>query len=72
MISASDELESVVRCIQRGAEDHLPKPINATLLAARLNSSLEKKRLRDGERRLYAQLQESFLSIKRWKTRVMT
>jgi two-component system sensor histidine kinase/response regulator len=63
MISAYDELESVVRCIQMGAEDYLPKPINATLLGARLNSSLEKKRLRDGERRLYAQLQESFSQL---------
>ena len=63
MISAYDELDSVVRCIQMGAEDYLSKPINSTLLNARLNSSLEKKRLRDGERHLYAQLQESFAQL---------
>jgi phosphoserine phosphatase RsbU/P len=47
MISAQDELESVIRCIQLGAEDYLPKPFNPTLLRARITASLEKKRLRD-------------------------
>ncbi|MEM7168596.1 MAG: adenylate/guanylate cyclase domain-containing protein [Pseudomonadota bacterium] len=47
MISAVDEIESVVRCIQLGAEDHLPKPFNAALLRARISASLEKKRLKD-------------------------
>ncbi len=47
MISALDEIESVVRCIELGAEDYLPKPFNATLLRARIAASLEKKRLRD-------------------------
>lgn len=49
MISALDELDSVVRCIELGAEDYLPKPFNPVLLKARLNASLEKKRLRDSE-----------------------
>jgi len=49
MISAVDEIESVVRCIQLGAEDYLPKPFNPVLLKARVNASLEKKRLRDLE-----------------------
>ena len=49
IISASEGLESIVRCIELGAEDHLPKPFNATLLKARLGASLEKKRLRDME-----------------------
>ncbi len=49
MISAADEMDSVVRCIELGAEDHLPKPFNATLLKARITASLEKKRLRDQE-----------------------
>jgi class 3 adenylate cyclase len=49
MISALDEIESVVRCIELGAEDYLPKPFNATLLRARIGASLEKKRLRDRE-----------------------
>jgi sigma-B regulation protein RsbU (phosphoserine phosphatase) len=47
MISAVDELESVIRCIELGAEDYLPKPFNPTLLRARVGASLEKKRLRD-------------------------
>ena len=47
MISALSEIESVVRCIELGAEDYLPKPFNPTLLRARVGASLEKKRLRD-------------------------
>ncbi|HSE94891.1 MAG TPA: SpoIIE family protein phosphatase, partial [Methylomirabilota bacterium] len=47
MISALDNLASVIRCIQLGAEDYLPKPFDATLLRARIGASLEKKRLRD-------------------------
>ena len=49
MISALDEMDSVVRCIEMGAEDYLPKPFNPVLLRARINSCLEKKRLRDLE-----------------------
>jgi len=47
MISAVDQVESVVRCIELGAEDYLSKPFNPTLLGARVGASLEKKRLRD-------------------------
>ena len=47
VISAVDDMESVVRCIEAGADDYLPKPFNAMLLRARVRSSLEKKRLRD-------------------------
>jgi len=50
MISAVDEIESVVRCIEMGAEDYLPKPFSPILLKARLGTSLEKKKLRDLER----------------------
>jgi DNA-binding response OmpR family regulator len=49
MISALDEIESVVRCIEMGAEDYLPKPFDPVLLRARIGASLEKKRLRDQE-----------------------
>jgi len=49
MISALDEIDSVVRCIEIGAEDYLSKPFNPVLLKARLGASLEKKRLRDRE-----------------------
>ena len=47
MISAVDEFESVIRCIELGAEDYLAKPFNPTLLRARLGACLEKKRLQD-------------------------
>ena len=49
MITAITEMDSVVRCIELGAEDHLAKPFNATLLRARIESSLARKRLRDRE-----------------------
>jgi len=47
MISAVDEIDSIVRCVELGAEDYLPKPFNRVLLKARIGASLEKKRLRD-------------------------
>jgi adenylate cyclase len=49
VISAQDELESVVRGIDLGAEDYLPKDFNPVLLKARIGACLEKKRLRDME-----------------------
>jgi adenylate cyclase len=52
MTSALDELDSVVKCVEMGAEDYLTKPINPVLLNARINASLEKKRLRDQQREL--------------------
>jgi len=50
MISAQDEVENVVRCIEAGADDYFRKPFNAVLLRARVKASLEKKRLRDETR----------------------
>ena len=47
MISAIGELDSVVRCIELGAEDYLPKPFEPTLLRARVRATLERKRLHD-------------------------
>jgi adenylate cyclase len=47
MISALDELDSTVRCIEAGAEDYLPKPFNPVLLRARIGAALERKRLLD-------------------------
>ncbi len=49
MISAVEELDSVVRCIELGAQDYLPKPFNPVLLRARLSACLERKWLRDQE-----------------------
>ena len=45
MISAVDDHESVIRCIEAGAEDHLPKPFDPVLLRARINAGLARKRL---------------------------
>lgn len=59
MTSAMDELDSVIKCIEMGAEDYLTKPLNAVLLRARVNASLEKKRLRDEQRKLFDTLATS-------------
>src|ERR1700676_1322253 len=45
--SSLEGIANVVRCIELGAEDYLPKPVNPVLLKARIGASLEKKRLRD-------------------------
>jgi len=49
MISALDDIESVVRCIEMGADDYLPKPFDAVILRARINAGLARKRLHDLE-----------------------
>ena len=56
MISALDDMASVIRCIEAGAEDYLPKPFDPVLLKARVAACIEKKRLRDAERDLLAQV----------------
>jgi len=56
MISALDEIDSAVRCIEAGAEDYLAKPFDPVLLRARVNACLEKKRLRDREKIILQQL----------------
>jgi adenylate cyclase len=52
MTSSLDEIDSVVKCVELGAEDYLNKPVNPVLLRARVDASLEKKRLRDEQRKL--------------------
>jgi serine phosphatase RsbU (regulator of sigma subunit) len=64
VISASNDLKSVVRGIKLGAEDYLPKPFEPTLLTARITSSLEKKHLRDLQK-LYLKSLERELDIGR-------
>lgn len=64
VISANSDLKSVVRGIQLGAEDYLPKPFEPALLKARISSSLEKKHLRDIEQ-LYLKSLERELDIGR-------
>ncbi len=49
VVSAAEEMESVIRCIEMGATDHLPKPFNPAVLSARVNASLAAKRLHDQE-----------------------
>jgi CheY-like chemotaxis protein len=51
MLSAADEVEDVVRCIERGADDYVTKPFNMVLLDARLRMAVELKRHRQRERR---------------------
>jgi adenylate cyclase len=58
MISALDDLDSVVRCIQLGADDYLGKPFDPVLLQARIGACLEKKRLHDQEARHQRELAE--------------
>lgn len=61
VISALNELDSAIRCIQLGAVDYLPKPFNPTLLRARVNATVEQKHLRDAVqthlRRIEAELE---------------
>jgi len=58
VISALDEIDSVVRCIEAGAEDYLTKPFNPILLRARIGASLERKWLRDREKKFVADLEQ--------------
>jgi adenylate cyclase len=47
MVTSLDDVGSAVRCIELGADDYLPKPIDPVLLGARINAGLMKKRLHD-------------------------
>lgn len=64
IISANNDLKSIVKGIQRGAEDYLPKPFEPVILNARISASLDRKRLRDQEQ-LYLQSLEKELNIAR-------
>ncbi len=57
MISAIEEVASVIRCIKEGAADYLTKPFDPAILNARLSASLAEKRLRDTEREYLLQVQ---------------
>jgi sigma-B regulation protein RsbU (phosphoserine phosphatase) len=59
MISALDQENSVARCLEAGAEDYVPKPFNSVLLRARIGASLERRHLRNQERRAYEALRSS-------------
>lgn len=57
MVSGLSEQDAVIRCIEAGAEDYLPKPFNVVLLRARINASLERNRWREREREYLRNLQ---------------
>src|ERR1700682_5123020 len=57
MISGLSESEAVIRCIEAGADDYLPKPFNLVLLRARINAGLERKRWREREQDYLSRLE---------------
>jgi class 3 adenylate cyclase len=57
VISAIDEMDSIVKCINMGAEDYLPKPFDPVLLKARIDAEMEKKQLHDQKQAYLEQLQ---------------
>jgi len=67
MISSIEELDSVLRCIEMGATDYLPKPFNPQILAARVRASLAGKRLHDLEVESAARQAELLRTIERQK-----
>ena len=60
MVSALDETDSVIRCIEAGADDYLPKPVNPILLRARIKSGLEKNAWQDREREQKRFIRQAF------------
>lgn len=68
--SGLQELDAVVRCIELGAEDFLPKPVNAVLLRARIGASLERTRLRERDRLRLIELhrEKELLEVEREKS----
>lgn len=59
VLSASDDIARVARCVEMGAEDYLPKPFDPVLLRARIHACLEKKMLRERERAAFEALRNS-------------
>lgn len=65
VISAANELRTVVQCIELGAEDFLPKPFEPAILFARVNAALERKRLRDREQAYLQSLEDERIKAER-------
>ncbi|OTE97037.1 hypothetical protein BCS42_15080, partial [Crenothrix sp. D3] len=68
MISAITEIDSVVRCIEMGAEDYLTKPFNATLLYARVHACLDKKRLLEQEKNYLSERLQTEATLERHRS----
>ena len=49
MVSSLDDIDSIYRCFEYGADDYVKKPYESTILNARINSNIEKKQLHDRE-----------------------
>ncbi|MFN7997703.1 MAG: response regulator [Bryobacteraceae bacterium] len=64
VVSAMDELQNAVRCLEMGAEDYLFKPVDPVLLRARIGTALEKRRLRTVDRKRTAELEEALHRLK--------
>lgn len=69
MLSSLDEVDSAVRCLQLGAEEYLAKPVESSLLEARIRANLEIRRLRTRERLLHQRVAEDDALIDRFLTR---
>jgi putative two-component system response regulator len=66
VISAVDDLDSTVKCIELGAEDYVQKPFNRVMLQSRITATLEKKHLRDQEQIYRKQIEENNLHLE-WR-----
>jgi serine phosphatase RsbU (regulator of sigma subunit) len=69
--SAVEQMDSVVRCIEMGAEDYLTKPVDRVLLKARIDASLEKKHLRDKQTRLLRQFEREMEIARRTQLSIL-
>ena len=63
MITAVDDIDSIVKCVKMGANDYLVKPFNRILLNARINALLGHKRLRDEEKRKAVEMEKLLLDV---------
>ena len=66
VVSGLDDLDGIVRCVEMGAADYLPRPIKPTLLRARVATSLAEKRLRDDNARLLATVERQRQELSRF------
>jgi CheY-like chemotaxis protein len=71
MVSGLGEVDSVVRCIEQGAEDYLIKPFDLVILRTRVNACLEKKRLRDAEARRARELERALEQLRAVQDRLV-